>query len=165
MAIIPNLYTKQYRNESCEYAICEITNPQSYCGDLPIWLEKGEVHVLRLAWNTKRCAYNHSRSQNCERYEMICLPQLSVQTMHDYVLTSWCDLESVYLYRRDCHNSTSNFALTVASHLRKLALADQVSRPNEKNISRTSFSSWETLNDIGEDIVMHRGSEMNDNKL
>ena len=24
---------KQHRNESCEYAICEITNPQSYCGD------------------------------------------------------------------------------------------------------------------------------------
>ena len=24
---------KQHRNESCEHAICDITNPQSYCGD------------------------------------------------------------------------------------------------------------------------------------
>ena len=24
---------KQHRNELCEYAICEITNPQSYYGD------------------------------------------------------------------------------------------------------------------------------------
>ena len=24
---------KQHRNESCEYAICELTNPQSYCGE------------------------------------------------------------------------------------------------------------------------------------
>ena len=33
VAIAPNPCTKQHRNESCEYAICGITNPQSYCGD------------------------------------------------------------------------------------------------------------------------------------
>ena len=33
VAITPNPCTKQHRNESCEYAICELTNPQSYCGD------------------------------------------------------------------------------------------------------------------------------------
>ena len=33
VAIAPNPCTKQHRNESCEYAICEITNPQSYCGE------------------------------------------------------------------------------------------------------------------------------------
>ena len=33
MAIALNPAPKQHRNDSCEYAICEITNPQSYCGE------------------------------------------------------------------------------------------------------------------------------------
>ena len=35
VAIAPNPCTKQHRNESCEYAICELTNPQSYYGENP----------------------------------------------------------------------------------------------------------------------------------